>query len=77
LRVQRVENKQHVQAAFLVAADLLDDRRSFVGVDQECRRRSLRCGGDGFEVGQLARPCQLARIRRAGATAQPSAHGLF
>jgi hypothetical protein len=57
---QRVEEKQHLQAAFLVAHDLLDDRRRFVRVDQERRRRSAQCNTDGFQVGQLDRPPALS-----------------
>jgi hypothetical protein len=35
---QRLKEEQHLQAAFLVARNLLDDRR--IRVDQERRRRS-------------------------------------
>jgi hypothetical protein len=38
---QRVEEEQYLQAAFLIARDLLDDRRRLVRVDQERRRRSV------------------------------------
>ena len=61
---QRIEEKQHLQAAFLVAHDLLDDRRRLVRVEQERRRRSVQCNGDGFQVGQLDRTPASFVVRR-------------
>lgn len=52
---QRFEEEQDLQAALLVARNLLDDRRSLIRVDQEPRRRSVQCRGDGLQVGHLDR----------------------